>query len=153
MSQEPQNLIALEQAHTHSPEETESFGAQIASRYGSRQVMALLGDLGAGKTALVRGIARALGTADPVASPTYAIVNEYRASRPICHFDMYRITNSDALYEIGWEDYLASGALCVVEWSENILDALPRGTLFIRMEKLGETDRCITVLQQEDSPC
>lgn len=80
-----------------------------------------------------------------VSSPTYTIVNEYRGQRKIAHFDMYRILDSDGLYEIGWEDYLDSGALCVVEWSENIEDALPSDTLMIKIEKISDTDRRITV--------
>lgn len=146
-------MIEIEHIETASPEETEEFGAQLAGRYKGRRVLALLGPLGAGKTALVRGIARALETVDFVSSPTYAIVNEYRGPHPICHFDMYRITDSDALYDIGWDDYLDSGALCVVEWSENILDALPEDTLYVQIEKLSDTHRRITVLQKEGTPC
>lgn len=146
-------MVEIETIETASPEETEAFGAHLAERYKGRRVLALLGPLGAGKTALVRGVAQALGTVDSVSSPTYAIVNEYRGPRPICHFDMYRITDSDALYDIGCEDYLESGALCVVEWSENILDALPEDTLYVRIDKISETRRRIAVLEKGEAPC
>ncbi len=98
-------------------------------------------------TALTRGIARRLGCLDQASSPTYAIVNEYRGPRPVCHFDMYRIQGGDALYDIGWEDYLESGALCVVEWSENILEALPLDTLFVKLEILSPERRRIIVTE------
>lgn len=128
-----------------SAEMTEKIGEEIYERYKDRKVFALYGDLGAGKTAITRGFARAAGCVDPVSSPTYTIVNEYRGPRKIAHFDMYRISDSDSLYEIGWEDYLESGALCVIEWSENIEDALPEDTLVIKIEKISDTDRRITV--------
>lgn len=127
------------------PHETEIIGEELYNKYKSLRVFALFGDLGAGKTAMTRGIARAAGCTDGVSSPTYTIVNEYRGKRKIAHFDMYRIADSDGLYEIGWEDYLDSGALCVVEWSENIKDALPKDTLFIEIEKISQDDRRITV--------
>lgn len=138
---------------TNSPAETEALGAALAEELKPGAVVAFTGDLGAGKTAFVRGLARQRQTVDPVSSPTYAIVNEYRGKRPIYHFDMYRITDSDSLYDIGWEDYLSSGGLCVVEWSENILDALPDGTLFVRIEKTGEQSRRITLLKKEEEGC
>jgi len=130
---------------SNSPETTEKIGEEIYNTYKERKVFALYGDLGAGKTAITRGFARAAGCVDMVSSPTYTIVNEYRGPRKVAHFDMYRILDSDGLYEIGWEDYLDSGALCVVEWSENIEDALPADTLVIRIEKISDTDRRITV--------
>ena len=128
---------------SHSPEETEEIAAAIYQAHSSARVFALYGDLGAGKTNFTRGVARAVGCTDQVSSPTYTIVNEYRGRRNIAHFDMYRILDSDGLYEIGWDDYLESGALCVVEWSENISDALPPDTIKITIEKTGETSRTI----------
>ncbi len=145
-------LTELERTETGSTEQTEQFGAHLAERYPERRVIALLGGLGVGKTALTRGIARQLGSLDRASSPTYAIVNEYRGPRPIFHFDMYRLADSDALYEIGWEDYLESGGLCVVEWSENILDALPPDTLFVKLEILSP-DRRRIVVTEGGAPC
>lgn len=145
-------LTELERTETDSTEQTERFGAHLAEAYPGKRVIALLGGLGAGKTALTRGIARQLGCLDRASSPTYAIVNEYRGPRPVFHFDMYRIETSDALYDIGWEDYLASGGLCVVEWSENILDALPPDTLYVKLEVLSPGRRRI-VVTEGGAPC
>lgn len=110
-------------------------------------VIAYFGDLGAGKTALTRGIAQGLGVTDLVTSPTYTIVNEYLTGRiPLFHFDMYRLGSSDELFDIGWEDYLARGGVCAVEWSENVEDAL-RDAIHITIEKdpLEPDTRRITI--------
>ena len=130
---------------TCSPEETEALGAALALQAEDYKVIAMFGGLGSGKTAMTRGIAAALGSVDAVSSPTYTIVNEYRGRRKICHFDMYRIDSEDGLWEIGWEDYLESGSLCIVEWSENVIDALPKETLKVTFETIDEETRKITV--------
>ena len=112
--------------HTHSPEETEALGARLAACLKPGDVVAYFGDLGAGKTAFTRGLARGLGIRQPVTSPTYTLVNEYLDGKmPLFHFDMYRLSSSDDLFDIGWEDYLTRGGVCAVEWSENVADALP----------------------------
>ena len=130
---------------TNSPEETEALGAALGRALQPGTVIAYTGDLGAGKTAFTRGIARGLGIRDAVTSPTYTIVNEYLSGRlPLFHFDMYRLHSSDDLWDIGWEDYLERNGICAVEWSENIADAL-ENPLFICIEKLGETSRRITL--------
>ena len=101
--------------------------------------------MGAGKTAFTRGIARGLGILEPVTSPTYTIVNEYLGGRlPLFHFDMYRLTSSEDLWDIGWEDYLERNGICAVEWSENVKEAL-ENPLFVQIEKLGDTSRRITL--------
>ena len=99
-----------------------------------------------GKTALTRGIARGLGYTGRVTSPTFTIVNEYLGKTPLFHFDMYRLDDSDALFDIGWEDYLDRGGVCVVEWSENVADALPPDAVVVTIER-GQADeeRIITV--------
>ena len=110
---------------TNAPEQTEQLGKNLAGLLRPGDVIAYYGDLGAGKTALTRGIAAGLGIEEPVTSPTYTIVNEYLSGRmPLFHFDMYRLSSSDELFDIGWEDYLAHGGVCAVEWSENVEDAL-----------------------------
>ena len=109
---------------TASPEQTEKLGSLLAQQLQPGDVIAFSGDLGAGKTAFTRGLARGLGITEPVTSPTYTIVNEYLSGRlPLFHFDMYRLTSSDELFDIGWEDYLLRGGVCAVEWSENVSDA------------------------------
>ena len=130
---------------TNSPEQTEAVGAALGNILKPGTILAYRGDLGAGKTAFTRGLARGLGYHDPVTSPTYTIVNEYLGGRlPLFHFDMYRLVSSDDLWDIGWEDYLERGGICAVEWSENVEDAL-EDAIFVTIEKLGEDARRITI--------
>ena len=130
---------------TNSPAETEALGVKLGQQLPAGTVIAYRGDLGAGKTAFTRGLARGLGYTDMVTSPTYTIVNEYLGGRlPLFHFDMYRLTCGDDLWDIGWEDYLDRGGICAVEWSENVADAL-EDPLIITIEKLGESSRRITL--------
>ena len=130
---------------TNSPAETEAIGAALGQQLKAGAVLAYRGDLGAGKTAFTRGLARGLGCREIVTSPTYTIVNEYLGGRlPLFHFDMYRLKSSDDLWDIGWEDYLERGGICAVEWSENVDDAM-EDAIYITIEKLGEESRCITI--------
>ena len=130
---------------SNGPEETEAFGFALGQQLPAGTVIAYTGDLGAGKTAFTRGLARGLGITDPVTSPTYTIVNEYLSGRlPLFHFDMYRLSCSEDLFDIGWEDYLSRGGICAVEWSERIEDAL-ENPLRIHIAKTGEETRRITV--------
>jgi len=132
---------------THSPEETEKIGEALAKKLQPGTILAYRGDLGVGKTAFTRGLARGLGCKELVTSPTYTIVNEYLGGRlPLFHFDMYRLASSDDLWDIGWEDYLERGGVCAVEWSENVADAM-EDALTVTIEKLGETTRRITVTE------
>ena len=117
---------------TNSEGETEALGVRLAEALAPGAVIAFTGGLGAGKTAFTRGLARGLGITDRVASPTFTIVNEYEGGRlPLFHFDMYRLGSSDELFDIGWEDYLARGGVCAVEWSENVAGALEEGAILV----------------------
>ena len=130
---------------TNSPEQTEQVGAALGKVLAAGTVLAYEGDLGAGKTAFTRGLARGLGAGDMVTSPTYTIVNEYLSGRlPLFHFDMYRLASADDLWDIGWDDYLDRGGVCAVEWSENVEEAM-EGAIRVRIEKLGEDERRITI--------
>ena len=130
---------------TNSPEETERVGAALGRIVRPGAVIACRGGLGAGKTAFTRGLARGLGYTDIVTSPTYTIVNEYLGGRlPLFHFDMYRLSSPDDLWDIGWEDYLDRGGVCCVEWSENVADAL-EDPITVTIDKLGENSRRITL--------
>ena len=130
---------------TNSPAQTEAIGAALGKIIEPGTVIAYRGDLGAGKTAFTRGLAKGLGCTEIVTSPTYTIVNEYLGGRiPLFHFDMYRLRSSDDLFDIGWEDYLDRGGVCAVEWSENVDDAM-EDALYITIEKLGEDARRITI--------
>ena len=130
---------------TNSPAETEKLAAALAKKLMPGTVIAYRGDLGAGKTAFTRGLAKGLGCYDMVTSPTYTIVNEYLSGKmPLFHFDMYRLRSAEDLWDIGWEDYLERGGICAVEWSENVSDALEE-PLMITIEKTGEESRKITI--------
>lgn len=130
---------------THSPEQTEALGEALGKALKPGAVVAYTGDLGAGKTAFTRGLAKGLGASEPVTSPTYTIVNEYLSGRiPLFHFDMYRLGSSEDLFDIGWEDYLERGGVCALEWSENVADAL-ENPIRVQLEKTGESSRRITI--------
>ena len=130
---------------TNSPAETEAVGEKLGKLLQPGTVIAYRGDLGAGKTAFTRGLARGLGCAEQVTSPTYTIVNEYLSGRmPLFHFDMYRLRSADDLWDIGWEDYLDRGGVCAVEWSENVADAM-ENAITVTIEKTGEESRRITI--------
>lgn len=130
---------------TCSPQETENLGAALGKILKPGTILAYRGDLGAGKTAFTRGLARGLGYQDPVTSPTYTIVNEYLGGRlPLFHFDMYRLGSSGDLWDIGWEDYLERGGICAVEWSENVDDAM-ENAVYITIHKTGEETRRIEI--------
>lgn len=132
---------------SESVERTEQIGEELGRTVCPPEIIWLYGDLGAGKTAFVRGLARGLGVPDRVTSPTFTIVNEYFGRAPLFHFDLYRLRGMDDLYDIGWEDYLARGGVCAVEWSERAgpqerglavhIETCPEGRV-IRIDRLGD---------------
>ena len=124
---------------TECEQETEALGERLAGRLEPGAVVAFTGDLGAGKTAFTRGLARGLGCAGRVTSPTFTVVNEYEGRLPLFHFDLYRLEGEDALYDIGWEDYLDRGGVCAVEWSERAEAALPRETVWVSIRRCAES--------------
>ena len=126
------------QYQSNNETETEAIGEALAARLRAGDVVAYLGDLGAGKTAFTRGLARGLGFQGRVTSPTFTIVNEYEGKIPLFHFDMYRLGDEEELFDIGWEDYLTRGGVCAVEWSERVFRALPPGTVTVRIERTPE---------------
>jgi len=131
---------------SHSTAETEAFAADLALQLRPGDCIAYLGGMGAGKTAFTRGLARGLNLLGEVASPTFSIVNEYIGKVNMYHFDMYRVADSDDLETTGFYDYLDSGRyILAVEWSENISDALPEDTIFIKIDKLDENTRHIVI--------
>jgi tRNA threonylcarbamoyladenosine biosynthesis protein TsaE len=133
------------QYFTNSAEETERLGQRLGETLRGGEVVAYLGELGAGKTAFTRGLARGLGISMRVTSPTYTIVNEYTGGRlPLFHFDMYRLGSEEELFDIGWEDYLARGGVCAVEWSENVSGAM-EDAITVRIEKTSDEGRKITI--------
>ena len=133
---------------TNGPEETEALGARLARALEPGAVVAFTGDLGAGKTAFVRGLARGLGIRDRVTSPTFTVVNEYEGGRlPLFHFDLYRLGSADELFDIGWEDYLARGGVCAVEWSERMEELLEPGTIRVDLRRGEDEDRRVITVE------
>lgn len=132
---------------SRTTDETEALGAMLGSiiaETNSIAFVALFGDLGAGKTAFVRGLATIISPESVVRSPTYSIVNEYRRGKlPLYHFDLYRIESEDDLYSIGYYDYVESG-ICVTEWSENAEGELPTPRWEVRIEGSADEERRIT---------
>ena len=133
---------------THSPEETRALGARLADALQGGEVIAFTGDLGAGKTAFVSGMARALGVDERVTSPTFTIVNEYEGGRlPLFHFDMYRLGSADELFHIGWEDYLARGGICAVEWSENVDEAIDEDAIRVAILRGDDENSRVIIIE------
>ncbi len=114
--------------------------------FGDHRVIAFQGDMGAGKTTLIRGICEQLGIADTVTSPTFALVNQYAlpSGEPVYHFDFYRIDRIEEAYDFGYEEYFYSGHLCLIEWPERITELLPEETFTVRIEITGDESRRIT---------
>ena len=137
--------------YTKSEAETERAGEDFGRAVPDGSVVALYGDLGAGKTAFVRGMVRGMGISARVNSPTFNIVNEYLGERELYHFDMYRLGSSDELFDIGWEDYLCRGGVCAVEWSENVADAFEGDEITGRITKCSADERMIEI--GEEKPC
>ena len=137
---------------SNSPLETEALGERLAAHLHPGDVIAYTGDLGAGKTAFTRGLARGLGVTDRVTSPTFTIVNEYEGGRlPLFHFDLYRMDSPEELFDIGWEEYLARGGVCAVEWSEHAQDAFEEEPIWVDIRQ-GERDeqRIISIRNAPD---
>ena len=141
-------LEFIRQLNMKSEEDTRRFGLELAENAVPGEIIALIGDLGTGKTALTRYIAEGLGIKERVNSPTFTIVKEYHSGRlPLYHFDVYRVHDSEELFEIGFEDYLHRGGVGLIEWA-NLLEEglLPENTMTIKMEYgEGETERILTI--------
>ena len=119
---------------SNSYEETLEFAANL--EFAEKSVICLYGDLGAGKTAFVQGLAKGLGVTEYITSPTFTIVNVYESGRlPLYHFDMYRLADCDEAYEIGYEEYVYGSGISVIEWPENIADILPENRYDVRISK------------------
>lgn len=130
---------------TTSPEETIEFAKKIGAVLKKGDVIAYKGGLGAGKTTFTRGLAMGVGLEDEVYSPTFALINEYAGDVNIYHFDMYRIENTDDLETTGFFDYPMEDSIFVIEWSENIIDALPENTIFIQINRIDDETREIII--------
>ena len=135
--------------YTKNSEETARVAAELAKHITPGAVICLRGEMGAGKTVFTNGLCRALGVTDYVTSPTFTVVNEYDGETVrVFHFDMYRIEDEDELFEIGFEEYLNSGGICVIEWPQNVERSLPAHRYEVEIIKTGEKARTISVNQQ-----
>lgn len=133
-----------------SPDCTKKIAADLAATLNGGEVIAFYGDLGMGKTCFATGLAEGLGFKGEVSSPTFAIINEYSGGRlDLYHFDMYRVTGWDDLYSTGYFEYMESGGVLAVEWSENIESALPDDVIRVTIKRLDETKREITISRGE----
>ncbi len=136
---------------TNGPAETERAGASFAETLRPGDFIAMFGDLGAGKTAFVRGAMQFLSVGARVQSPTYTIVNEYPGKVPVYHFDMYRIDDEDSLYSIGYYDYLESGGICFAEWCEKIEPYLPERYYTVTIRKCeDDTEKRIITIEEKE---
>ena len=132
--------------HSHSPQETEQIAAELGKTLRGGEVIAFHGQMGAGKTCFVRGLANGMGVSGEVCSPTFALVHEYRGPITLYHFDMYRIHDMDDLYSTGFFDYLEDDrAVLAIEWSEQIEEALPQNQIRVTIMPEDENSRTITI--------
>ena len=129
---------------SHSPEETEQFAYELASKVSAPQVICLTGDLGAGKTAFTRGFARYFGIEKGVSSPTFIIMHRYAGTEVINHYDLYRLNDYDELLDIGFEEQI-EGGISLIEWPDSFMEYLPENKIVIRITRLGDSDRRIVV--------
>ena len=138
----------MKEIRTFSADETVEIGLILGRTLKSGDIICLTGDLGTGKTAFTSGIAAALGIHGYITSPTFTIVNEYRATIPLYHFDVYRIADSEEMFEIGFEEYLDGDGIVVIEWAETISDILPSEHISVEIKKdnkLGSDARIISI--------
>ncbi len=131
--------------YSSSEQDTFNTGAELAGQLAPGSAVALYGELGAGKTAFVRGLAAGLGIDFPVTSPTFTIVNEYPGVMPLFHFDLYRISSTDELFELGWDEYFERGGVVAAEWCENVPGAFTDTPVTVRIDKTGDDARRIEI--------
>ena len=134
---------------TNSEAETILEGKKLGQSLTPGAVVALYGELGAGKTAFTKGLAEGLGISMSISSPTFTIVNEYYGEIPLFHFDMYRLETENELYDIGWDDYLERGGVCAVEWSEKVPNAFPPETIYVKLEDISDNKRRLEISRNE----
>lgn len=128
----------------HGPEETRAIGRELSLALPENSVIGLSGDLGAGKTEFVKGIAEGLGAMDPVTSPTFTLIHEYRSCRlPLFHMDFYRLETEKELDEIGFDDYLREPGICAIEWADRFPDRVPRDAIWVQIQISSANERLI----------
>ena len=138
-------MAVTTELHTASAEETEAAGERLAAGLGPGDVVALVGELGAGKTCFIRGLVRGLGATTRATSPTFVLINQYRGRVPIYHVDAYRTQSLRELLEIGVDELMGGDGVTVVEWADKLLPLLPPGTIEVRIAGVGDEPRAITI--------
>ncbi|MGH7300039.1 MAG: tRNA (adenosine(37)-N6)-threonylcarbamoyltransferase complex ATPase subunit type 1 TsaE [Candidatus Rokuibacteriota bacterium] len=146
MSAAPETLIS------RSPEETQAIGERLGARLGPGAVIACTGELGAGKTCFLQGLARGLGVTTPVTSPTFVLVNQYRGRLPVYHLDAYRTGSLTELVELGVEEMLHGDGVTVIEWADKLGPLLPARTIHVRISGLGDEPRRIVIEKPVSDP-
>ena len=132
--------------HTTSREQTIQLGQKIGSKLKKGDILAMQGTLAAGKTTITKGIALALDVKEDITSPTFCLISEYEGNMPLYHMDVYRLDGTEDFINLGVDDMLYGNGVCIIEWSEKIMDELPKSTIIIRLEPIGNTDeRNITI--------
>lgn len=132
--------------HTHSAEETIELGEKIGALLQKGDIIALQGTLAAGKTTITKGIALALGVQDEITSPTFCLISEYEGKIPLYHMDVYRLDGGEDFINLGAEDLIYGNGVSLIEWSEKVIDELPKKTIILKLEAIeGTTERTITL--------
>lgn len=138
----------IKQFSTKNEAETENLGFRLGKMLLPGDVVALNGELGAGKTHFTSGVAKSIGISSHITSPTYTIVNEYTGGEVLLmHFDTYRLTCGDDLYDIGFDDYLARNGIIIIEWAENVEDALPKNTIRVNIKRHDAEDENLRTVE------
>ena len=138
-------MAVTTELHTASAEETEAAGERLAAGLGPGDVVALVGELGAGKTCFIQGLVRGLGAMTRATSPTFVLINQYRGRLPIYHVDAYRTQSLVELLDLGVSELLGGDGVTVVEWADKLLPLLPSGTIEVRIAGVGDEPRTITI--------
>ncbi|WP_298533209.1 tRNA (adenosine(37)-N6)-threonylcarbamoyltransferase complex ATPase subunit type 1 TsaE [uncultured Treponema sp.] len=132
--------------HTNSAEETIKLGEKIGSMLTKGDIIAMQGTLAAGKTTITKGIARALGIKEEITSPTFCLISEYEGKLPLYHMDVYRLEGGDDFINLGVEDLIYGNGVSLIEWSEKIMDELPKKTIILKIEPIeGTNERNISL--------
>jgi len=134
-----------ETAISRSPDETQAIGARLGARLGPGAVVACIGELGAGKTCFIQGLARGLGVETAVTSPTFVLVNQYRGRVPVYHLDAYRTESLTELLDIGIEELIHGDGVTLIEWADKLTPLLPEGAVTVRISGLGDEPRRIAI--------
>ena len=144
-------MASIMVTETKTPEETVNVGTDLAGKLNKNDIIALYGDLGSGKTCLVKGIARGLNVFLPVKSPSFSIINEYPGEIPLFHIDFYRLAKNAEIEDTGWFEYLNSGGVVVIEWAERVKNMLPPRRIDVYFEILNKTTRRLEIIAIDDS--